>query len=96
MALQTITSKHRDLQQISIYVPFHFTSIRYQETDRQWMDLDRLLVKLWESHAVRTKVMYSAVREEKKAVCEYLGGLLPEMTEKGIIELVGSVESYVP
>jgi len=59
------------------------------------MDLDRILVQLWESHAIRTKVMYSAA-EEKKPVCEYLEGLLPEMTERGIIELVESVESYVP
>jgi len=95
MALQTITSNHRDLQQILIYVPFHPASIGSQETDRQWMDLDHHLIQLWESHAIRTKVIYSVAREEK-VVCGYIRGLLPEMTKRGIIELVDSVGLYVP
>jgi len=96
MALRTITSEHKDLQQISIYLPFRSTSIGIRGPDRQRMDLGRLLVKLWESHAIRTKVMYSAAEEEKKHVCEYLGGLFPEAMERGIIELVESVELYAP
>jgi len=95
MALQTITSEHRDLQQILIYVPSSSTSTGNQETDRQWMDLDRHLVQLWESHAIRTKVKYSVASEEKM-VCGYTRGLLPEMTKRGIIELVDSVGLYVP
>ena len=90
MALRTITSKHRDLQQISIYVPSRSTSTRDQETvSRQWMDLDRLLVQVWESHAIRTKVICGAA--EKKVMCGYIGSLLPEITKRGIIELVESV-----
>jgi len=96
MALQTITSEHRDLQQILFYVPPHPASIGNQETDRQWMDLDRLLVQLWESHAIRTGLVYNAAGEREKAVCEYIKGLLPEITERGIVELVESVELYAP
>jgi len=88
MALQTITSEHRDLQQILIYAPFNPASIGDQWIDGQWMNLGRLLVQLWESNATRTKVIYSAAREENKTVCEYLGGLLPEMTERGVVDLV--------
>jgi len=88
MALRTITSEHRDLQQISIHVPSRSTSIRNQETDMQWTDLDRLLVQLWESHAIYTKIVYSTEEEGRKAACGYIGGLLPEMTERGIIEVV--------
>jgi len=86
MALQTITSNHRDLQQIQIYIPSRSTSIRNQETDRQWMDLDRHLVQLWESHAISTKVIYSAAME-KKATFEWIMNLLPETTKRGIIDL---------
>jgi len=93
IALQTITSSH--LQQIQIYVPSRSTSIGNHDTDRQWMDLDRHLVQLWELHAICTKVIYSAAREEK-VVCGYIRGLLPEMTKRGIIELVDSDELYAP
>ena len=49
---------------------------------RQWMDLNGLLALLWESHAVCTKVLYVG-EVEKKLVT----GLLPEVTERGIVEL---------
>lgn len=50
------------------------------------MDLDGLLVQLWESHTVSTKVVYAGGEEGevyKKLVTE----LLPEITERRIIEI---------
>jgi len=97
MALQTITSRHRDFRQITIYGHYHFTLTAYpagvgkilgEEISGEWMDLDRLLVQLWESHGIRTRMVYAAKRKEKKERSGYVGGLLPEMTARGIIELV--------
>jgi hypothetical protein len=54
------------------------------ETDSgQWLDIDRLLVQLWESRSIRPKVMCTA----KKDMGDRIGSLLPEVTERGIIDL---------
>lgn len=55
------------------------------------MNVDHSLVRLWESHAIRTRATYSTVRG-KETVCEYIMGLLPEGTKRGIIKLVNYVE----
>ena len=97
LALQTITSEHGDLQQISIRVPHHSNSIANPARTRQsvgekiysqWMDLDRLLVQSWEARAIRLKIMYSAYMKEEEATSVYVGVLLPEITKRGISELV--------
>ncbi|KAF9645554.1 hypothetical protein BDM02DRAFT_495077 [Thelephora ganbajun] len=99
LALQTITSEHRCLHHISIHVhfrPFFIddpVNVRQtvgEEIYRQWMDLDRILVRSWESYGIRPKVVYSEAGGEKETTC--IGSLLPEITERGIIELVDSVE----
>lgn len=97
MALQTITSKHEDLRQISIriyddkiftarpaYVQRAFNETAYG----QWADLDRLLIQLWESYAIRPKILYSVVKDKEEAVRVFMGVLLPEVMGRGIIELV--------
>jgi len=97
MALQTIASEHRDLREILIQVPDHTRSISDpfnvrqilgEVCYRQWMDLDRLLVQFWELRAIRPKIAYCVAEEKKTAMCAYTGNLLPEITERGIIELV--------
>ena len=93
MALQTITSKHRDLQQITIHAPYHRCpstpesktprKAAGEDRYRQWMDLDSLLVQLLESRAIRTKVMHDAGNSERKSeMCEYMGSLLPKTAER--------------
>ena len=88
MALNTIASEHTDFRAVSIYVLFDFISsdvsdpINVRQTIgesfyRQWVDLDRLLARLYESHAVRAKV---AAMEESTHV---YGKLLPEATKGG-------------
>ncbi|KAF9644822.1 hypothetical protein BDM02DRAFT_3190267 [Thelephora ganbajun] len=92
LALQSITSEHRYLHQISIHVPevpdlaSHRRAVS-EVTHRQWMDLDRILVQLWESHGIRLKVMYFVTEEKKGIQRERIGGLLPKITERGVIEL---------
>ena len=53
---------------------------------QQWMDLDRALVQLSESHAVRIRITYCSGKRE--GVYEFVEGLLPETIERGIAELV--------
>jgi len=96
-ALRTVTPEHRDLQQIFVYMPrqlTHFdagTDIRQalgESIAQQWLALDRLLIQLWKSHSIRSKVGYEMCGERRNA--EYwVGCLLPETTERGIVDLVG-------
>jgi hypothetical protein len=92
--LQTITPKHRDLQQISIRVAPQSTIViagpgangepTIGEPIRgRCLGLDHLLVQLWVSHSIRPKVMYTG-----KDMRGYIGRLLPEIAERGIVDLV--------
>ena len=101
LTLQTITPNHRDLRQICIYLEYDWAvtmpGVNVRQTIGgaeygQWLALDRVLVQLWESYSIHSKVKYSRVwREEKREeneVAEFVGCLLPETTKKGIINLV--------
>ena len=85
LALKTLTSKHRNLQRVSIYIPMTFTRM-LEETRRQWMDLDRVLVQLWESNAIRIQVVYFG-RMREEGARERVERLLPKMTERRIGKL---------
>ena len=97
MALQTITPEHRDLPQISIYVP-HYLACFSVDADveqaiggvnfGQWLDLDRLLVRLWESHSIRSKVIREVLKGEKRGMRDCIETLLPEAMKRGMIDLV--------
>jgi len=89
VALQTITPQHRDLRQISIYAPYHSTPYDAEimqsleeATYRQWLDLDRLLVQLWESRSIRPRV--GCQGEKCQNTESIIGHLLPEITKRGI------------
>jgi hypothetical protein len=93
-ALKTVTVEHRDFKQVSIYTRFHGLPIDNPDSFRQivgevaygkWMDLDRVLVRLWESHSVHTRVYNVREGEELRAL---VGCLLPEVTKKGATEAV--------
>ena len=95
MALQT--TKHRDLRQISICV--HFGSVLTsfganvgqlggEHVVWQWLDLDRLLAQLWESHFIRPMIISMTPDEEQGTGRDCVLSLLPEITMRGIIDLV--------
>jgi hypothetical protein len=93
-ALKTITAEHIDFKQVSIHIRCHYIPLDDPDDFRQtvgeaaygkWMDLDRILVRLWESHSVHTMV-YNV--REKGELCVLIGCLLPEVTKKGAIEVV--------
>ena len=48
------------------------------------MDIDRLLVQLWGSHALRMKIIYYVPEEQKEVMYVCIRGLLPEIMERGI------------
>jgi hypothetical protein len=93
------TSKHRDLREISIYLPYSVATagadadagrIIVGENFGEWLDLDRLLVEFWESSSIRPKVVCRtrAGGERDTSHCVGYQLLLPEITRRGIIDLV--------
>ena len=58
----------------------------------EWLDLDRVLVQLWESRSTRLEIGHNGVTEdEKKDAINCVRCLLPERTKRGGIYLVGCV-----
>ena len=102
-ALQTITTGHRDLRQISIHVPNNLPltddggnvgQIVGEVTYREWLDLDDLLVQFWESRSIHPKVILDSTMWVGKGRIKYcIGYLLPEITKRGIIDLVRLVNT---
>lgn len=102
MTLRTITSNHRNIQQISVdtsYIlydliltrvdPANFKHTIGATAHAEWSELDRLLCKLWESRLVRSRVMYnvpSSVETGKARIC--MESLFPEGTKRGVVDLV--------
>jgi hypothetical protein len=99
MALRTITPNHRHLQQISLYAP----RLRSRHTEdpaydwygvgeslyEQWLELDRLLVQLLESHSIRLKVSCRASSgKEGEVAVSRMHNLFPEVTNRGIADFV--------
>jgi hypothetical protein len=96
-ALQTITAKHRDLQQISIrmcYPIVHKLSGAGIDADvreevgevgcGEWLELDRFLVQLWESRRIHLMAVLRKGQDMRSSIeC-----LLPEITKRGMIDLV--------
>ena len=90
-ALQTIAPNH-ELREISIRVAYYSSFARTSTGDNAGQTgggpwhcpgLDRLLIQLWESRSIRPKVIYT-----EPGVAGYIGRLLPEMTGRGLIDLV--------
>ena len=97
MALQTITAEHRDLRQISVYMPSYLTftevhaDIREtlgEEVSKLWSDLDSLLVQFWELRSIRPKVGYAGLVEEGLNPEYCIKCLLPEITRRGVVDPV--------
>jgi len=99
MTLETITLHHQDLQQLSIHIPQIVSYIAHEDgaaleqnevvdVGVQWPDLDHLLLKFWDSRSIRPKIVGPRVRNGR-GTRDWVGNLLPELTKRGIIDLVG-------
>ncbi|KAF9645263.1 hypothetical protein BDM02DRAFT_604385 [Thelephora ganbajun] len=91
-ALQNVSPEHRN-PQISIYLRYDLVLAAIepdamQTVGGQWLDLDHLLVQFWESRSIQAKLVCSAPEEEPQGIGEHIGRLLPEVTGRGIIDLV--------
>ena len=89
-ALRTVTPEHQALRQISISMPYYLIPIYYFSADvrqtagaadgQQWLGLDRLLVRLWETRSIHPKVVCVAPRESVRGVRGVVEYLLPMTT----------------
>ena len=88
LTLRVITREHRDLRQISVNVPSYLDHPLHvidgdvraaigEEIFEQWLDLDRILVHIWESFSIRTNVKWTTGGN--------VGCLLPEMKKRGMV-----------
>ena len=93
MTLETITSKNQDLKQVSVRVSdaevidagVNFGEAAVERSLGQWLNLDRSLVRIWESHSIRPRVVW---RTGKQNVEEFTAQLMPEVTKRGVLDLV--------
>jgi hypothetical protein len=56
---------------------------------KEWLELDRLLVHLWESRSIQLRVMYNIpvwIYGQGARIC--MESLFPEVTMRGVVELV--------
>lgn len=58
---------------------------RGETTYMDWLELDRLLVQLWETHSIRLEVMYYEYPDGMGRRC--VDSVLPEVTWRGIANL---------
>ena len=86
MTLQTINSK--DLRQIIVLLKsYSFNHAVHEMICQEWGVLDRLLIQFWISNSIRPKVICGP-RLGRKDMGTYLSRLLPEMTRRGLVDLV--------
>ena len=91
-ALKTITSEHRDFQEISIHVPY--PTFPYREDiigdsaagpRAGWSDLDHLLIQFWESGSVSLEVVYLRNCGETSVDKDWVARVLPEASKRAEI-----------
>ena len=98
--LRTVTRDHRELERITLRVISskglrEGEDVRYavgESTYQGWLELDRLLAQLNESHSFRLKVLRYKFHTDSDGSGERrrMGILLPEVTARGIVDLVSS------
>ena len=89
----TVAPEHRDLQRISIHIPYNLTLFGQivgqflgEAICRGWFDLDSLLVQFWESRSIRPRVGCETPGQKWKNTEYCIGCLLPEITKRGIFD----------
>lgn len=103
--LRTITHDHKSLKWVSLKPP---NTHRFLDPDpvprtdlihvigetayQEWLELDRTLTQLWESHSIRLKILHNGriLRFNDYVKCAEI--LLPEVTNVGIVDLIRQKE----
>ena len=83
--LRTVESK--TLQSITICPGSKIPETVGEAIHQEWKDLDRLLARFWTSHSIRPQVVY-VVGKEGKDFRGTAPSLLPELTRRGLVDLV--------
>ena len=105
MTLRTITPEHKNLQQISIYIPRirHYWGGRTVAGDSdaenyplRWSDLGRLLVELWKSHSVHSTVVFPRTEHGSATAADWARLFMPRLVERGIFDPVDADEPREP
>ena len=91
-AVQTTVPEHRELRKILIRVPYSLTCfdvdiMKESAVYREWLDLDRLLVQLWESNSTPPRVICTTWSGQSKGMIGFTDCLLPELTKRGTVDL---------
>jgi len=100
-ALRTITTDHRNLRRVLVHVPClscgpativnraspaHIGHAIGEIGRGQWSEFDHLLAQLWESRSIRPEVLYYKYPDGTDCCC--VNSSLPEVTRRGIVDLV--------
>ena len=91
MALRTVRS--RNLQQITIHLYTTSANLITEAVRQEWQDLDRLLLQFWTSHSICPKITYE-VDKRGDDLRASAPGLLPELTKRGLVDLVKNRHPY--
>jgi len=77
------------LQRLSLELPrcAAIEDTTWETVQQEWLDLDCLLVQFWVSHSLRLQVIHTPGRGEKD-LRDRMAMFLPEMTRRGITDLV--------
>jgi hypothetical protein len=92
MALQTVQSEN--IQQITIRPRVTFANQFGETVHQEWQDLDRVLVQFWNSHSIRPEITYE-VDKRGNDLRAFAPTLLPELTRRGLVNLVGVQRRYM-
>ena len=82
------TAKSQCLRRVTIFAPPSFTNSAQGTLHQEWEELDHVLVQLWTSRSIRPKFKYKETSESDDTGTK-LRDLLPELTRRGIIDVVG-------
>ena len=88
------TAEFINIEQITIYYPADLGMPILESAYPEWQDLDRLLLRFWTSRSIRPKIMY----ERGRGGCDLRDvtpRLLPELTSRGVIDLIETEESFL-
>ena len=100
--LRTIAPEHRNLQQISIYIPCissywsDHSIVSVSLPLQQWSNLDRLLVQFWEFRSTRSRAVCSRTRRGSATAADWTRYFVPELVERGIFGPVDAEEPREP
>ena len=92
--LRTITHNHRNLQQISLETHWdaggsaNLMGAMGETAHQGWLELDGVLVQLWESHSIRSELVYIVLGEEGREAKRWIESLLLKSTTRGIVDLI--------